>query len=128
LTLAIPTIHDRWPALLADMVCPGLTPHWVLRTGTRTDTGLWWRRPRIWLGLYDDVLVLLAAGPEPLLRCLGRENLTGTTYNHVTGRLLLAQPMDKLSDNPEPVAALAMGPIDAQRVLRWLQGKETPHA
>ncbi len=101
---------------------------WCYCTRTRADTGRWWVRPRLWLLVCDASLVLAAPGPRPMVRHWTRQQLQGTTYNHVTGRLLLAGLPTHAWENAEPVATLAIGPIEAQRVLHWLQTKETQDA
>lgn len=95
---------------------PGLGVQGVVRSATRVDVGLWFRRARIWVFATAEGLLLAAwgthtPGPRPWLRVLPAASLVEATYNHVTGALLL-RPADG-----DPVPPLVLPPHDGYRLL-----------
>ena len=79
----------------------------VVRTATRVDVGSWLGPSRVWLFALAEQFLLLAPPRNPLARWpglarrlgvstrpyverIGLSQLRGSTYNHVTGELVLA--------------------------------------
>jgi len=93
----------------------------LFATGTRVDTGTWFRGARVWVGVLPDGLALIADGPRPLVQHIAAPDLHGSLYNHVTGELILAPAAGAA------VRALRIDPLSAQWICaRVLRGDELP--
>lgn len=100
-------------------ILPQLRVLAVIRTSTRVDVGLWLRRSRLWALLCSDGLLLFAWGtrttaPRPWLRSISVSTVTSSTYNHITGELLLEA-------DGQPVPPLGMAPCDGYQVMANLR-------
>lgn len=82
---------------------------WSATTGTRIDTGRWFRRSPVAAQVVGDRFVLTADGPRPFRRVLPISALRRAVYNHVTGELAFparpsataaAQQADATTDIP----------------------------
>jgi hypothetical protein len=104
---------------LAQAGAPATPVHRWIRTRTRIDTGNWLRGGRVYLGLSDQSVLLVAAGHDPYVGRAGFDQLQQSVYNPVTGALLLA-PAEGLD-----VTSLGMGPLDAETVLDRIRGCRT---
>ena len=67
----------------------GAEPRFILATGTRIDTGRWWRRSPVWLCLVGDELVLLAVGRRRYLERIAVADCPDTHYNPAAGELVI---------------------------------------
>jgi len=95
-------------------------PVWLLRcTGTRVDTGLWFRQARLWLACLEDRLLLFAYGPRPHGETLPLAACDGSLYNHLTGELVLAE-----AGAMTPRRTVRLAPADAHFVLTQIRAKE----
>lgn len=106
---------NRFEAQLLKNETGGTPPRELLCTGTRVDTGRWWQRSRVWLGVMPDELILLAVGRRTFLERIAIADCPGTHYNHATGELVL-EPAEQLS-----LPRLRMAPAEALRVLDLLK-------
>ncbi len=106
---------------LAETAAPGVDVHRWIRTRTRIDTGNWLRGGRVYLGLSDDAVLLVAAGHDPYVGRAPLSRLEQSVYNPVTGALLLA-PADGLA-----ATSLCMDPLDAEALLHRIRdGRPDP--
>lgn len=60
-----------------------------VRTCTKVDVGQWFSNGRVWLFCAASNIVLMAAGRRPLVETVPWSEAKETTYNHVTGELVL---------------------------------------
>ena len=86
-----------------------------LRSGTRVDTGLWFRRARLWVVVAERELVLFAEGPRPYTQQIRCADVRESIYNPVTGEVDLFPPP------VGPVRAFACNPRDGARFLDALR-------
>ncbi len=96
---------------MLDGVMDGRTLSWFGPTGTRVDVGLWFRKARVWIGVFETEIVLLAAGKQPFLERADLDDLGEAQYNVLTGELVL-EPAPSLS-----LKKLVLSPIEAGQVL-----------
>lgn len=108
----------RAPAVLFEDGTPGL----VMQTETRVDTGGWTGKPRLWLALCGEKLLVAADGRRPYLEQAARAGLGESCYCHVTGVLLLAPAHGMRA------RSLRIPPLEGRRVLQWIQEKDRHHA
>jgi len=99
----------------------GATPRFVVRTGTRVDTGYWGYRPRLWAAVTDDALHLFAPGKAAYHQVIPSAGLTGSFYNHVTAAVVLA------GDDDKPIHTLRLDPTRGRALLQSLR-REPAHA
>ena len=94
---------------------------WSATTGTRIDTGRWFRRAPVAAALVGDRLVLSADGPRPFRRVLPAAALRQAVYNHVTGELAFpVRPETGAGPKPEAasdVPGLLLDPLAARALL-----------
>ena len=90
-----------------------------VRTRTRIDVGLWWRRKRIWLCLTDRELVLLAIGRRRYYEHAALADCIDTHYNPTSGELVIA------SDNPLRHPRLRMPASTALEVIDLIKSQTT---
>ena len=83
----------------------------LLKTRTRTDTGNWFFKRPVWACTLAGELLLFAKGKRPYAERVPFDKLGASTYNHVTGELMLA-PADGLR-----VTRLKMPPMEGLQVL-----------
>jgi hypothetical protein len=83
------------------------------------DVGRWWRPARLWAVVTDSELVLLAAGPRPVVQRAPLTALRGSLYNPVTGEVIL-DPAAGL-----PQKCLKLPPVEGRQLLEHIQSKET---
>jgi hypothetical protein len=119
------TAAAGWPALtpferrLLDQARQEAAVLLLRRTGTRVDTGLWFRQARLWLACLPDRLVLFAFGPRPFCETLPLANCGGSLYNHVTGELVLAEAGAMVARR-----TVRLPPEDGHLVLAQIRAKE----
>ena len=94
----------------------------LVRTATRVDVGLWFRRRRLWVGCLAHAMVFVAPGPAPVAVRAPLAALAKARYNPVTGELALP-PMEGLAPRGLKVPAL-----DAYQILSQIQTEVTKHA
>ena len=104
--------------LEAETELPASLP--LLPTGTRVDTGLWWRKSRVWLAPGEAEWALLAAGPEPFIQVISFDAIERCGYNPITGELWL----DLLTR--QPLTSFEVAAIIARQLLAPLQKPEKP--
>ena len=89
----------------------------LIRTGARVDTGHWFRQTRVWIACLPRELVLVAAGKHPFVTRLPCAGLRASTYNPLTGELVLT------TEPGHPGRRLRMAPLDGIRVLQRIRGE-----
>ena len=95
---------------------------YLVRTGTCVDVGRWFGGSRVWLVCLDDSVVVFAPGRFAKTDQTPYARLRGSTYNHVTGELLLvASPKVELD-------RLLMSPVEGRQVLAQILQGEPQHA
>lgn len=62
----------------------------LIKTGTKVDVGLWFRRRKVWLFLTPDEIVIFTAGRWNFVERIKFDQLNETVYNHITGEIILA--------------------------------------
>ncbi|NDC63216.1 MAG: hypothetical protein EBZ59_04345 [Planctomycetia bacterium] len=110
----------RMPA--AEAAPPAAGPvRWSATTGTRVDTGRWFRRAPVSAALVGDRLVLSAEGPRPFRRVLPASALGRAVYNHVTGELAFPAPQPGGAGpqpaTPSDVPGLLLDALAARELL-----------
>ncbi len=75
---------------LAEEVLGGEEVLFVVRSGSRVDVGGWLGPARLWVLALRHGLALVAHGPRPYAERILFSELQGSTYNPVTGELVLA--------------------------------------
>lgn len=63
---------------------------WLMRTNTKVDVGMWFRKRRLYVCLLSHKLVLFANGRKPCAETIPLTELRESRYNHVTGEVVLA--------------------------------------
>jgi hypothetical protein len=86
-----------------------------MRTGTRVDTGGWWRKERLWLVAHREGLILWAPGIKPYLRRLSPEPAARVFFNPLTGCLVLP------GENPPELQSLQVLPHEAEFIIQHFQ-------
>ncbi len=86
-------------------------PRLCVRTGTRVDTGRWWRRSPVWLCVTDDELILLAVARRRLFARIPLRDAHASRYHHATGELVI-EPGEEL-----PLNRFKLPPEDALPIL-----------
>lgn len=94
----------------------------LLKTRTRVDVGGWLGRRRVWAAALADALALFAPGRRPCSARIPFSHLHGSTYNHVTGELVLAPA------EGAPVRSLRVSPLDGHRLIAQFRSEEGSHA
>ncbi|MDA0321577.1 MAG: hypothetical protein O2923_02515 [Verrucomicrobia bacterium] len=94
----------------------------LIRTRTRVDVGMWFRKGRVWACMQPAELVLLAQGKRPWVQHIAHESLRESRYNHVTGEVALA-PGQNL-----PLSSLRVKPLEGIELLKSIGTKEIQHA
>lgn len=77
---------------------------WSATTGTRIDTGRWFRRSVVAAKVVGGRFVLTAEGPRPFRRVLPVSALRRAVYNHVTGELAFPDRQAATAAGPQPDA------------------------
>jgi len=83
-----------------------------IQTGTRIDTGGWWRKARLWLVAHRGGLILWAPGVSPYQRRLSPEQAARVFFNPLTGCLVLPG-----ENSPEP-QSLQVLPHEAEFIIQ----------
>ena len=89
-------------------------PRLRVRSGTRVDTGRWWRRSPLWLCVTDDELILLAVARRRLFARIPLRDAHASRYHHATGELVI-EPGEEL-----PLNRFKLPPEDALRILHLI--------
>lgn len=107
---------------LAHEFLGGEAVYFAVCTGSRTDVGRWLGPRRLWaLALRSD-LALVAHGPRPFAERIPFSLLGESTYNAVTGELVLA---------PGPhhrVRGLRLEPLEGYQMLAQIHREEDTYA
>jgi hypothetical protein len=94
----------------------------LLKTRSRVDTGGWLGRRRVWAAALADALVVFAPGRRPCSERIPFAQLRESTYNHVTGELVLAPPEGM------HVRSLRVSPLDGYQLIAQFRSEEGSHA
>lgn len=86
-------------------------PRLRVRSGTRVDTGRWWRRSPLWLCVTDDELILLAVARRRFFARIPLRDAHASRYHHATGELVI-EPGEEL-----PLNRFKLPPEDALPIL-----------
>ena len=86
-------------------------PRLRVRTGTRVDTGRWWRRSPVWLCATEGELILLAVARRRLFARIPLRDAHASRYHHATGELVI-EPGEEL-----PLNRFKLPPEDALPIL-----------
>src|SRR5207244_9944251 len=93
------------------------TPILTLETGTRVDVGQWFRGGRVSLACFPGRVVLSAPGKRPYREEIPAAELGDSFYNFLMGELVLTKG-----------CRLKLEPLEAQKILEQIKGKEVSHA
>ena len=93
------------------------TPILTLATDTKVDVGQWFRSGRVQIACYAGRVVLSAPGKRPYREEIPATELGKSFYNFLTGELVLMTG-----------CRLKLAPLEAQKVLELIKGKEVSHA
>lgn len=93
----------------------GAEPRLCLRSGTRVDTGRWWRRSPVWLCVTGDELVMLAVARRRFLARVPLRDAGASRYHPASGELVV-EPGEGL-----PLNRFKLPVHDALRLLSFLQ-------
>jgi len=96
------------------------SPRLTLRTGTRIDTGRWWRSTPVWLCITDDQLVLLAGSKRRYSERIDLADCRESRYCPLTGQLVI-EPIER-----PRFGRLRLSPSRALQALRLIQGEQSP--
>lgn len=91
---------------------------WLVRSRTKVDVGLWFRKRKVWCCLARQRLLLLAAGKTSVVENVPVDDLKKTRYNHITGELILS-PAEGAR-----IRCLRMPPLDAFELLSQIRDDE----
>jgi hypothetical protein len=94
----------------------------LVRTRTRVDVGHWLGWGRVWLACLGDTLAVFAPGRNARAHLVRYDKIRESTYNHVTGELLLV-PAPGLD-----LRRLAVSPTDGRQILAQILHGVTQHA
>ena len=97
----------------------GKEPKLSVRSSTRIDAGLWWRRSRLWVCVMEQDVVILAAARRHYIQRFPIADCQASHYCHTTGELIIEAGEDL------QFKRLRMSPKDALRVLRALGATNT---
>ena len=92
----------------------GAEPRLCLCSGTRVDTGRWWRRSPVWLCITDDELILLAVARRRLFARIALRDVQASRYHHATGEIVI-EPGETL-----PLQRVKLPLHDALQVLQFI--------
>jgi hypothetical protein len=106
---------------LLEQEAGGGTPRLTLRTGTRIDVGLWWRKRPLWLCILEDELLLFAVGRRRYSERLSIADCAEFHYNPTSGELVI-EPSDLLR-----FPRLKLPASEALQALKLLQHNSTPN-
>jgi hypothetical protein len=68
----------------------GVEPRLVVRSGTRIDTGRWWRHTPLWLCVMENELLMLAVSRRRYVARASLDACVDSYYCHTTGELVIA--------------------------------------
>ncbi|HUT31879.1 MAG TPA: hypothetical protein VNE39_00235 [Planctomycetota bacterium] len=88
----------------------------VVRTASRVDVGSWLGPGRLWALALRGALALVAHGPRPYTERIPFSRLRESTYNPVTGELVLAPP------HHLRVRGLKLAPLEGYQMLAQIHG------
>jgi len=94
----------------------------AVRTGSRVDVGRWRGPGRLWAFALRDHLALVAHGPRPYTERIPYSRIRESTYNPVTGELVLAPP------HHLRVQGMRMAPLEGYQMLAQIHKEATAHA
>ncbi|MBM4040947.1 MAG: hypothetical protein FJ290_20805 [Planctomycetes bacterium] len=83
----------------------------AVQTASRVDVGRWRGGGRLWAFALRDQLALVAHGPRPYAERIPYSHVRESTYNPVTGELVLAPP------HHLKVRGLRMAPLEGYQML-----------
>jgi hypothetical protein len=104
---------SRGERSLVDGLVAGHPLFWFGPTRTRVDVGWWFRKARVWLGVSDTELLLLADGKNPFVEKAPLADLGEAQYNVITGELVL-EPAPSLSLKKVVLSAIEAGQVLSQ--------------
>ncbi len=107
---AVALMREAERGLLEELTGDG-EPLLVLRSGSRADTGAWFRKGVVWLCALSSEVVLFAAGRSPFVQKTDFSFLKESMYNHVTGEVVFAPAQGLAMD------AVKLPPMDGYQML-----------
>lgn len=99
---------------LLDELTDGAEPELLLCTGTRIDTGRWWRRTPVWICICGDELTLFSVSRRRYSESVPLSLCRSSHYAAITGELVI-DPAESLR-----IKHLALTPREALSVLDFL--------
>jgi len=94
----------------------------AVRTESRVDVGRWRGRSRLWAFALRDSLALVAHGARPYTERISYSQIGESTYNPVTGELVLAPP------HHLKATGLRMAPLEGYQMLAQIRKEAPAHA
>ena len=94
----------------------------AVQTESRVDVGRWRGQGRLWAFALRDHLALVAHGPRPYAKRIPYSRIRESTYNPVTGELVLAPP------HHLHVQGIRMAPLEGYQMLAQIHKEATVHA
>lgn len=86
-------------------------PRLCIRSGTRVDTGRWWRRSPVWLCVTDHELIMLAVARRRFFARIALREAGASRYHHASGELVI-EPGEAL-----PLQSFKLAVPEALRIL-----------
>jgi len=93
----------------------------VLKTDTKVDVGSWLFKRRVWICLLEMEILLFATGRRPYLERIPLAQLQRSTYNHVTGEVVLS-PFESAQ-----VQGLKVMPLCGLQILAHIHRGDKEH-
>jgi hypothetical protein len=93
----------------------GAEPTLCIRTGTKIDAGLWWRRTPVWLCVVGSELILLAVARRRYVERVAIADCQASHYSHSTAELVI-DPTEGMR-----IKRLSLSPREALDVLALLK-------
>jgi hypothetical protein len=96
-------------------------PRLRVRSGTRVDTGRWWRRSPVWLCATESELIMLAVARRRFFARIALRDAHASRYHHASGELVI-EPGESL-----PLNQFKLPPEDALRILDLIHTASDSH-
>lgn len=93
----------------------GAEPTLCIRTSTKIDAGLWWRRTPVWLCVVGSELILLAVARRRYVERVAIADCQASHYSHATAELVI-DPTEGMR-----IKRLSLSPREALDVLALLK-------
>jgi hypothetical protein len=89
-------------------------PRLCIRSGTRVDTGRWWRHSPVWLCVTEKELIMLAVARRKFFARISLKDIQASRYHHASGELVI-EPDDSL-----PIQCFKLSLNDALNILHLI--------